>query len=57
MPDGAGVLKEQAAREREEAVRDKEFYPAEEDDDGPVGRYANRRRNGEFDGFDDEMHY
>ncbi|KAF7789380.1 hypothetical protein EIP86_000324 [Pleurotus ostreatoroseus] len=57
VPDGAGVLKEQAAREQEEAVRDEEFYPAEEDDDGPVGRYANRRRNGEFDGFDDEMHY
>lgn len=57
VPDSAGVLKEQAEREREEAVHDEEFYPAEVDDDGPVGRYADRRRNGEYDGFDDEMHF
>lgn len=57
VPDGAaGVLKEHA-EDGEQAVRDEEFYPVEDDDEGPVGRYADRRRNGDYDGFDDEMNF
>ena len=57
VPDGAaGGLAEQLEREKEEAVHDEEFY-ADEDDDGPVGRYADRRRNGDLDGFDDDMRF
>lgn len=56
IPDGAaGILKEQADRERELALQDDEFVPDfdVDDEEGLVGRYANKRRGDDLDAFED----
>ncbi|THH02732.1 hypothetical protein EW026_g135 [Hermanssonia centrifuga] len=60
VPDSAaGVLKEQVEAEREEAVNDAEFDNGDDEEEGLVGRYANRRRgddDDDLDGFDADLH-
>ena len=58
VPAGAaGILRDAASKEDEQAVQDEEFVPRDEDEDeGLVGRYANRRRGEDMiDGFDEDM--